>query len=1142
MLKNVKRRSYAMACAKCKKGFGMYVEGPEDNLRVGIFASVEEMQQRLLQALAIKRARRKQQFKTTGENGDTGQSPAAGALPPEPEDGGELTEIGSSQTLGSDKPATVEDLQAELMSQPKMPGEYLATLASASPVADDEDDAVEPTLVPDPASAPETPEATEDGGGNRPESPLAVAPPSISRPQRPESPIGLSSDPVISPSASGSGMLLGQSSDDISIDDIDLSNDAGTTLPSTGAAPRPPRPESPMAGKTLAGTSANRPPVRDPVGDTLPSKPLRATIEDDDITLAGTAAPAAASADATLPSAPATPPASSDATLPNVQALPRSLAFKPPVREIVPISMPDELSGNLGGYQIVKLLGQGGMGCVYLARQLSLDRQVAVKTMNAQWAQDPVFLSRFTREAYAAAQLVHHNVVQIYDIGEDRSTPYFSMEFVAGQSLQHLLEDKGKLDPEEAAGYILQAARGLLFAHEHGMIHRDIKPDNLMLNDHGVVKVADLGLVKTPASVEIEERAEADKPALAPNPVAEPKVYIPRATKLSTTAGVTIADIAMGTPAYMAPEQARDARGVDVRADIYSLGCSLYSLVTGKPIFEGKTIHEVMTKHQTEPVTPPEVVVSRVPRSLSAIIMKMVAKDPADRYPNMTAVIDALQDYLGLASAGPFTPREEHARVLEEAVDAYNDAEMARIRKLTILLFSSFCIAMMFCFGYFQWARPVMVTLAYWLSTTACYSVLLGVRQKSHLFTRLRQMIFGGSLADWATWGAGALVVAGLILATGPLTWLLLGVLGAASAAGFHFTVDRRLARQRATPLASVRDLLKSMRLRGLEEEALRRFVCKYSGSNWEPFYEALFGYEDMVSARHKWGRGDDGRPRRRYGLWRDVIVHWIDQRLRQRDLDRQRKHLEKIERAKLKAKGASDEDATLQAQAAADHLVTAAAQFRAQVNAVENTAEGQTLPAGVLAQPLQVHKVLYGDEDAVTGQRKPQPEGISIRIIGLGNLLFGARARFLVGVALVAFCVLWLRHNHVITGSAADLQQMQNIKNLQDFVSSAESATSASRSYQPLTFPGVPDFIANQLSGYGSGLAGLVLIASVFFTGTRMTVFLLPGLALLLLGNHIPVDDLAKLQLGPLHSDHACWLGGIALCVVGWFFGRRSN
>jgi serine/threonine protein kinase len=136
------------------------------------------------------------------------------------------------------------------------------------------------------------------------------------------------------------------------------------------------------------------------------------------------------------------------------------------------------------------------MGAVYLARQSSLNRDVALKVMATQWARDPTFLARFTREAYAAAQLVHHNIVQIYDFGAEKDVNYFSMEYVEGQTLAELIQTEGVVPPEVAVSHILQACRGLKVAHDHGMIHRDIKPENLMLNRYGIVKLADLGLVK----------------------------------------------------------------------------------------------------------------------------------------------------------------------------------------------------------------------------------------------------------------------------------------------------------------------------------------------------------------------------------------------------------------------------------------------------------------------------------------------------------------------------------------------------------------------------------------------------------------------------------------------------------------------
>ena len=313
---------------------------------------------------------------------------------------------------------------------------------------------------------------------------------------------------------------------------------------------------------------------------------------------------------------------------------------------------------TLGGYTILDELGRGGMGAVFLARQQSLGRNVALKVMRPEWAGDPSFLARFTREAYAAAQLVHHNIVQIYDFGEDQGTSFFSMEFVEGQTLARLIATQKRVDVELAVGYVLQAARGLKAAHDQSMVHRDVKPENLLLNRHGIVKVADLGLVKSPELAEELDRREAA--GLAPLGLAD----------ASLDAALTRANVAMGTPAFMAPEQARDAAGVDARADIYSLGCTLYDLVTGRPPSRGRRRWSSSPSTRPSRSSPPTWSPSASPKALSGIVLKMVAKRPEDRYSDLGEVIEALEEFLGVRTTGPFTPREEHAELLEESASS----------------------------------------------------------------------------------------------------------------------------------------------------------------------------------------------------------------------------------------------------------------------------------------------------------------------------------------------------------------------------------------------------------------------------------------------------------------------------------------
>ena len=272
-------------------------------------------------------------------------------------------------------------------------------------------------------------------------------------------------------------------------------------------------------------------------------------------------------------------------------------------------SSPGDLPERLGGYRIIRLLGRGAMGAVYEAKQISLDRFVALKTIRDRLANNPATLARFTREAYAAAQLTHHNVVQIYDFSEENGKYFFSMEWVRGGPLDELVKEKGTLEPKLAAGYILQAARGLLVAHRNGMVHRDIKPANLLLSDEGVLKVADLGLVKI-----------ADLPDPDSDVGATSVDYSQSGTQ------VTMQGTAVGTPAYMAPEQGLDAANVDHRADIYSLGCTLFYLLSGRPPFNGSVVSEVMEQHANQPVPDIQSVNSRVPSQLEQIICRSMPK------------------------------------------------------------------------------------------------------------------------------------------------------------------------------------------------------------------------------------------------------------------------------------------------------------------------------------------------------------------------------------------------------------------------------------------------------------------------------------------------------------------------------------
>ncbi|MBM4092034.1 MAG: serine/threonine protein kinase, partial [Planctomycetes bacterium] len=270
-----------------------------------------------------------------------------------------------------------------------------------------------------------------------------------------------------------------------------------------------------------------------------------------------------------------------------------------------------------GDYVILDKLGHGGMGAVLKARHRRMDRLVAVKRILSTQLKSPDAVQRFHREVKAAARLTHPNIVIAHDAGQHAGVHYLVMEYVEGQDLATLVQHHGRLPVLQAVQCVLQAARGLEYAHAQGVIHRDIKPSNLLLSTSGVVKILDMGLARTDHDV---EQAGA-------HPVAT----------LTETGQV------MGTCHYMAPEQILDTHEADHRSDIYSLGCTLYQLVTGHPPYAGRTRMQVLLAHRDAAIPSLQAHRTDVSQVLDAIFQRMVAKRPDARYQSMNEVIAALE-------------------------------------------------------------------------------------------------------------------------------------------------------------------------------------------------------------------------------------------------------------------------------------------------------------------------------------------------------------------------------------------------------------------------------------------------------------------------------------------------------------------
>ncbi|MFM9959644.1 MAG: protein kinase domain-containing protein [Planctomycetaceae bacterium] len=327
---------------------------------------------------------------------------------------------------------------------------------------------------------------------------------------------------------------------------------------------------------------------------------------------------------------------------------------------------------TLGNYVILDKLGQGGMGMVLKARHRRMERIVALKVIAPHVVENPIALQRFQREVVAAAKLSHPNVVAAYDADEAKGTHFLVMEYVEGTDLAQHVKQHGPLPAELAIGCIVQAARGLAFAHEQGVVHRDIKPHNLLLDPKGTVKILDMGLARLEGTVG-GSAAQAD---------------------------LTNSGAMMGTVDYMSPEQAMDAKHADARSDIYSLGCTLFFLMTGRATFVADTMMKRLTAHQNTPAPSLELEITTAQRvgtvghssslnvlpgqlpALNAAFQRMVAKRPADRFQSMAEVIVALERCRsGLAATVDFPGKADSSGpALQSFLEEINDGSSASVR------------------------------------------------------------------------------------------------------------------------------------------------------------------------------------------------------------------------------------------------------------------------------------------------------------------------------------------------------------------------------------------------------------------------------------------------------------------------------
>ena len=322
-------------------------------------------------------------------------------------------------------------------------------------------------------------------------------------------------------------------------------------------------------------------------------------------------------------------------------------------------------------YELHRQIARGGMADVYLARDLLLDRPVAVKVLFDQFSKDQQFVERFRREAQRAANLNHPNIVSVFDWGEERGTYFIVMEYVEGRSLAEMIRTEGSIHPDKVAEISSEVAAALSFAHRNGIVHRDVKPGNVLVSPNGHVKVADFGIARALANVQSE---------------------------------LTQAGTVMGTATYISPEQAQGME-IDPRSDLYSLGVMIYEMLSGRPPFTGETPVAVAYQHvQDSPVSPRAMGVS-VAESLEAVTMKLLAKNPVNRYPTAEDLRNDLRRYQqGAHDLKPSSPVGATGRKLQHPVSVSKSPKQERVRRddgfRRTALFTVFMGILLVVFGY----------------------------------------------------------------------------------------------------------------------------------------------------------------------------------------------------------------------------------------------------------------------------------------------------------------------------------------------------------------------------------------------------------------------------------------------------------
>lgn len=701
---------------------------------------------------------------------------------------------------------------------------------------------------------------------------------------------------------------------------------------------------------------------------------------------------------------------------------------------------PKDLPRIIGGYRVLRELGRGRLGPLLSAIRRSWAEDVALRIVRPEWSCLPVYVSRLIRDAHAAAQVEHPNLVPITDLGESQGRIFIASEYVHGETLEAGVNAQGALTPRDAVATVLQTARGLRAAHAHGLSHGDVSPATIFIDSEGRTRLADLGLTKNPAAVSAREVREKTGPI------------------------------------ELAAANAGALNLEGVRADLKGLGKTLAFLMTGKA---GET-------------DATSLIARGVPVNLVEFVRSLIDSKPGSGFDDLGQAVAAFEKFLNARRVGGTTPREEDTRILQESLISFRGSPKAQVRIQVVAASASVC-ALIVVLGVIA-GLPLIAGsfLGLGLMTAIAYFVVNGMTGRDALFPDVRGLVLESRGADLAIVAAGVLLLlVALIVLHLQWAWFCFGILAVVLAVALHRFGDLPIDAERKGAVEEARALVKEMRLRGVAEDAIRSFVRAASGENWGPFFQDVFGEKARISAQEPADRHLLPLWRRPGFAIRSLVWSWVQARLEARRHHRNARFFQQIEEKALVAEGVNLLTARRKARRIGAAMVAVTSEHRdstrAAVRGAETPTHDRPTVAFAVKQAVEAPEAIFVEKE--TGLVGPDRSWL----IALAT---GARTRFLIGTAILAGFLLWVHQNGIVSGDQLKDVAEKTIRS-DDPMKAIQGARIDVRMpvmTKPLEAPFLPGFVAARFNGLYAGIAGLILLVSSFVRGSRVGYFAIPG------------------------------------------------